>query len=325
MNIRPFVHRDISSAADLLTTRLRRENVDESVYRGPGLETGIDRLWKRPFTSGVLAIENGRPRAYLLGVPRFDQLIGRSVWIYSAGYGYTDAFDADLFKELYAEASREWLSLGCFDHFVMVPAADRTLLEVWNDLGFARQQVYGLRELSEADMQIGTDPLEMVIRRGTMSDGEEIANFANLTANELAASPAYAPHPREFLVDRPQSYAEAAVDETVMVWLAEQAGRMLGLQIYYPSTPEPEDIHVPGQCVELAVGVTLPGVRRQGVTRRIAAHAFADLYQRDFRYLMSDWRSATLSASRTWPRLGFRPHYYRLYRRIDERITWARP
>jgi hypothetical protein len=33
-------------------------------------------------------------------------------------------------------------------------------------------------------------------------------------------------------------------------------------------------------------------------------------------YVVTDWRMTNLLSSRAWPRLGFRPTFYRLYRPI---------
>ena len=46
------------------------------------------------------------------------------------------------------------------------------------------------------------------------------------------------------------------------------------------------------------------------------AHAMNWTHERGFRSMTVDWRSVNLLSSRFWPRRGFRPTYYRLYRRV---------
>ena len=41
-------------------------------------------------------------------------------------------------------------------------------------------------------------------------------------------------------------------------------------------------------------------------------------------YCETDWRSANRGVARRLPRFGFRPVGYRLVRRFDARIAWAR-
>lgn len=329
MYVRPFEATDFASAQDLLASRIRRDGRHapapfREVDSVAELESAISALWNQPFVSGSIALEGGEPVAYLLGVPRFDELMGRSVWIGSAGLGAAYDFDPDQFKELYALASEEWLRLGCFRHYVAVPSLEPRLLDTWYDLGFARQQAYGLRTLSEDDLHFEPTP-GVDIRRAVAEDGEALAELSYVTARALAAPPAYAPHPPEYLIDRPRDYAQTAEDDEARVWVAQDGEKLVGVQIYYLSEPGAADFHVPAACAELAVGATLDSEQQRGITRSIGNQAVAELYREGIRYILTDWRTATLSASRAWPRLGYRLLFYRLYRHIDKRITWARP
>jgi hypothetical protein len=55
-----------------------------------------------------------------------------------------------------------------------------------------------------------------------------------------------------------------------------------------------------------------------------AAHTFAAAYAAGYSCGIADWRVPNLEASRFWPRQGFRAAFYRLARRIEERVIWAR-
>lgn len=47
------------------------------------------------------------------------------------------------------------------------------------------------------------------------------------------------------------------------------------------------------------------------------------LKERDYRYVSSDWRITNLSSSSFWRKCGFQEIAHRMYRQIDERISWA--
>jgi ribosomal protein S18 acetylase RimI-like enzyme len=81
---------------------------------------------------------------------------------------------------------------------------------------------------------------------------------------------------------------------------------------------------IPDRCVCLAAAATHPEARGQGLGRFLTALGFADAHEAGFTSCVTDWRIANLLASRFWPRQGFRPVVYRLSRRIDPRIAWAR-
>jgi hypothetical protein len=57
--------------------------------------------------------------------------------------------------------------------------------------------------------------------------------------------------------------------------------------------------------------------------RALVAAAFAEARAAGAKYCLTDWRTASLPAHRTWTALGFRPTDFRLHRQLDERIAWA--
>jgi len=66
----------------------------------------------------VLPLRSRAHAGYLFADAQFDELMGRSAWMRIAGHALADDVDADLYHELYAAAAGEWLSLGCFNHYI---------------------------------------------------------------------------------------------------------------------------------------------------------------------------------------------------------------
>jgi GNAT superfamily N-acetyltransferase len=76
------------------------------------------------------------------------------------------------------------------------------------------------------------------------------------------------------------------------------------------------DLRVPADSVDLAHAATLPNVRGSGAGLALTAHILNWAHQHGFRSITTDWRSVNLLSSRFWPKRGWRPTHYRLYRAV---------
>jgi GNAT superfamily N-acetyltransferase len=97
-------------------------------------------------------------------------------------------------------------------------------------------------------------------------------------------------------------------------FVAERAGRPLGHVVLYRRPTG--DLRVPERNIDLSHAATLPAARGSGVNLALTGHALTWAHEQGFRSMTTDWRSVNLLASRHWPRVGFRPAYYRLYRAL---------
>jgi ribosomal protein S18 acetylase RimI-like enzyme len=61
-----------------------------------------------------------------------------------------------------------------------------------------------------------------------------------------------------------------------------------------------------------------------GIGRALTNHGLTYAFEKGYRNCLTDWRSTNLLSSRFWPSQGFRPVAYRLIRRIDPQIAWAK-
>lgn len=119
-------------------------------------------------------------------------------------------------------------------------------------------------------------------------------------------------------------YANLLQKEDVAFWIACRAGEALGYQVFWGDTPSESDMLTPDSCVSLGVGGTVPAERRLGIATLLVRHGFRHARAQGFAYCSADWRTTNLLSSRFWPRQGFHPIAYRLFRQIDERISWAK-
>ena len=129
------------------------------------------------------------------------------------------------------------------------------------------------------------------------------------------------------MAGRPENYREVAADEEAIAWLAiedrDGVETAVGFQIYYEAEPEPDDLYIPESCMELPAAGTLADARNRGIGLALTNAGFAFAKEAGYQYVLADWRTTNLQSSRFWPRRGFQPVVYRLFRRVDERIAWA--
>jgi len=323
----PFQDDFLAEAANLLAARHRRDRValpelparfeDPSVAR-----KAVEATWRRPRTSGVAALSDGRLVGYLMGDVTVDAFRGRIAWIRGAGHALDPTLDADLYRDLYAAAGPRWLAFGCFKHYALVPAADDAVLGAWYGLGFGQEQVYALRPLTgQDDLQVL--PMGVTIRRATSNDGPALSEMATIIARHQVGPPVWVPIAPEDLPELREGYAEVVDDPEATAWLALRQERIVSFQVYFATEPADDDLLTPEACIELKVAGTREGERGSGIGCALTQRGLANAQAQGYVYCATDWVATNLLSSRFWPRQGFRPMVYRLMRQIDPRVLWA--
>ena len=328
LEIFPFTDEHLAGAGGLLAGRHLEQRTSEPALPARFEDAGAARVaveatWRRPGTSGVAALRDGRLVGYLLGSRVIEEIWGRSAWTRFPAHALAPGEDAELYRDLYAALSPEWVSDGIFDHYALIPAGDRAALDAWFALGFGHQQAHGLCEVDA----VGAEPCPpgIEIGRATPADLEQILPIADTIARHQALAPTYGITLPEAVEWWREGWAEALADPAAMVWLAFRGGKIVGYQGLRPEEPSDDGLLTPDGCCELAVAATLPEARGGGISRALTAHNFAAARAAGYTHCLIDWRVTNLLASRHWPRRGFRPVAYRLARKIDPRIAWARP
>jgi ribosomal protein S18 acetylase RimI-like enzyme len=329
LTIIPFDEEHLDSAAGLLSDRhhLDRQNCLHLPARFEQPEEArraVQAAWRKSLCSGVAALEGSRMVGYLFADAQFDQLMGRTAWVRIAGHALAVGEDPDVYQYLYAAAAPTWLEMGCFNHYIQVMAGDVPALAAWFATSFGQQQAYGLRPILASDAEPRNSMPGIEIRRARPEDRQAFAEMAFCTADYQVQPPVWAPLPPEIAAERPLMYASVLDDEDATLWLAMKDDRVAGFQVYYPAENKPEDLYIPEHAAEMPAASTRPEFRGMGVTRALAEFGFDHLRQEGFGCCLTDWRTTNLLSARAWPSLGYQPVMYRLHRRVDERILWAR-
>ena len=331
----PFHEGLLPAAADLLARRHTRDRLAMPLLPAR-FETArsalaaVREVWHKPWTTGVAALRDGRLLGYLMGEARFDLLRGRHVWAHLPGHALAENAPPELYADLYAAAGVEWLRLGAFDHYVMMPAADAAGLDVWYGLSFGREQAHAMRSLTEP-LPEPVDVPGVRVRRATADDRDTmVEEMSPLLRQRLAGPPVWAAALPEYIRQVREGFAEMLSDAHAIVWLAEEmdaAGqaRTLGYQAYFAATPSDDNltISLSDRTALLEVAATRPEARGRGIGQALTRAGLTGAADAGYAVCVADWRTTNVEAARFWPRLGFRPAVYRLTRKVDPRIAWA--
>ncbi|NDJ75147.1 MAG: GNAT family N-acetyltransferase, partial [Chloroflexi bacterium] len=269
---------------------------------------------------GVVAQRGGELVGYLLGERLISPWMGRTGWLRLTGHAATDL---ELYRDLYAELAARWVADGIFDHYVMVAAGHRALLDVWFDLGFGKQQAYAFLPLTDYAPDFPV-PSDIEVRRATPDDRDAVRSIGDTIARYQMGSPVFAPTPPEIIEeDIRNGMVELIEDDEWMLWLALKGGQVVGYQGYVVEEADDTNLlSIPG-AVELSIAGTAAHARGLGVGRALTRHGLLHARDAGYAICLTDWRTTNLLSSRFWPRSGFVPVVYRLTRHIDPRITWA--
>ena len=337
IEIVPFSDTHLEEAAALLALRHQGDHVlepalPERFTQAAAARAAVEAIWRKPDATGVVAMYEGRMIGYLIGVPRINQVWGRSVWVYLAGHAVNRTYGSEVYRDLYAALSPSWVALGCYAHYALIPASDQPALDAWFALSFGKEQAHGIRETADASSLAPPVDPSLEIRRAELADLEASLELDEIIPRHQSRAPVYAPYWFEEYApfgDKEairQESIEIFQDENAKFWLALRNGRIVGYQLYMPASPHFDKIDnliVPEQCSYLAIAATREEEQGRGVGRALTAHGLATAQTDGYTHCITDWRVTNLLSSRFWPRQGFRPVAYRLSRRLDERIAWS--
>jgi GNAT superfamily N-acetyltransferase len=310
IDVQPFEDEHLEPAAALLADRHARHRAAEPLL--PAIEdfrSQIEASLARERAEGVVAIDGDDVVAYLIGAVEDDPLLGSPrAYVDFAGCA---ASNPEAVRDLYSALAARWFAAGCVRHAAAIPASDEALLDSWLRLAFGVQFVWAARETA----RMRPVEVDVQIRPGTSDDLEVAARLERDLWELQAQSPSFSglsvPAQEHFWDDWAGTWDES---ETYTHFVAERDGAPVGHLLLYARPAG--DLRVPERSVDLANAFTLPTVRRSGVGLALTGHALTWAKEHGRDAITADWRSVNLPASRFWPRRGFRPQYFRLYRRV---------
>ncbi len=225
--------------------------------------------------------------------------------------------DAELVRDLYAEAAAGWVAAGLTSHYAIVPATDPALVDAWFRLGFGHQHVHAIREPWPASEHLEVPP-GLTLRSPTRDDLDALAEADLALPEHQARAPVFSllsiPSFEEMRAELEADFDDPRFTTFVVECDDRVAGVAAGCSV------EVSSLHTgltraPGAGF-LGFASVLPEYRGRGAGRVLGEAVLA--WSRDAGHpcVVTDWRMTNLLSSRAWPRLGFRPTFYRLHRAI---------
>ncbi len=307
----------LDGASALLATRHREHRRVEPgldpAYETPnGARAEIVALLEREGAFGVVAESAGEVSGFLIGTRRDDDTWGPNVWVEAAGHAVGTP---ELIRDLYAVAAERWVADGRTSHYAVVPATDPVLVDAWFRLGFGHQHVHGLREpLAERPFV----PDGLLVRPAARDDVPALARVDLALPEHQALSPVFSPLPVPTYEERLAEWTDDFDEPQFATFVAECAGVVVGSAVGCPI--EESSAHTglarPPGAGFLGFAAVLPEQRGTGAGRALGEAVLAWAAEAGHSTVVTDWRMTNLLSSRTWPRLGFRPTFYRMFRAI---------
>jgi GNAT superfamily N-acetyltransferase len=235
------------------------------------------------------------------------------VWVEPAGHAVQAAEDV---RDLYGAAAARWVEEGRTSHYAVAPAGDGALIDAWFRLGFGQQHVYALRESPATP--ITELPGTIEIRRPTRDEIPVLAELELALPAHQHASPVFSPIGPPPLEEAISELEEDFDDPKWATFVAVVDGRVVGSAIgcSLDVSSMHKGIVKPDHAGFLGFAAVLPEARGAGVGRALGTTVLDWAAAEGYPVVVTDWRATNLLSSRTWPRLGYRPTFLRLFRAI---------
>ena len=274
----------------------------------------IEELCAVDGASGAAAVADGDVVGFVVGRPREDTW-GPNIWIDSPGHAATQA---ELVRDLYAAAAERWVEEGRTSHYAMVPATDPSLVDAWFRLGFGHQHVHAIRDAPQAGEASLAPPHGIVIRRAAREDIDALARLDLALPEHQALSPVFSRLPLPKLEESREEWESDFDDERFTTFVAEREGDVIGSAIgcAIEVSSTHASLALPRGAGFLGFAAVRPDARGMGAGRLLGERILEWARDQEYPTVVTDWRMTNLLSSRTWPRLGFRPTFYRLFRAI---------
>jgi len=238
------------------------------------------------------------------------------MWVDGAGHA-VEIGEPEIIRDLYGRAAAGWVAAGLTSHYVLVPATDTALVDAWFRVSFGMQHVHAIREVPGADEAFPLPP-GVTIRRAERRDIPVLGVLEVALREHQGGSPVFSPLRPPTLEDATAEYEEDFDDPRFTTLVAEHDGQVIGSAVgcAIDVSSEHHGIVRPPDAGFLGFAAVLPEARGLGAGRALGESVLTWARDAGHQTVVTDWRETNLLSSRTWPRLGFRPTYRRLFRAI---------
>jgi len=297
----------------------------------------VEVLWQKKLKNGFAAFRDGKMIAYLIGENMTLQW-GRCGYVYLAGYALAEDENPSVIQDLYSLLGESWVKKGCFDHYRYISAADAKVISALFDLGFGKERVDALLDFNMLEIPEVEAPANVTIRQAGAGDNAHLGSLSNVIFGALSEAPYWLPKFPEDWDELYDGWSELADDKEWTVWLALEndqrsspvdqqsspADEALGTVGFRPEEEADTQMLASPRTMYLSVAATKPQARGRGVSTALTWHGLQRARRDGFEICYTNWISPNLLASRFWPRFGFKDAAYRVSKKINPMIAWAK-
>jgi len=328
INCLPFTNEMVPDAGRLLAKRHKRNREQlpwlPARFEDPEVAAkAVEVLWKEKSKSGFAAFRDGQMVAYLIGETTTDPW-GRAGYVYLPGYAAAESESPGMIQDLYTLLGDDWVKRGYFDHYLYLSAADADVIAALFDLGFGKERVDALMDFRSLTIPDVEEPAGVTIRRAGSGDNAHLGSLSNVIFRALGKAPYWHPTVPEDWDDLHDGWSELADDKEWTVWLALENEEALGTIGFRPELEEDTQMLTSPRTIYLSVAATKPQARGRGINTVLTWRGLEQVRQEGYEICYTNWISPNLLASRFWPRFGFKDVAYRLAKKVNPMIAWAK-
>ena len=317
LDVVPFSEEHLDDAARLLAARQARHREAEpalpELYEDPAAaREEIEQLRQMEGASGTVALREGRVVGYLIGTSRETKTWGENVWVELAGHAVEEPEDV---RDLYGEAAARWVEEGRTRHYAFAPAGDSALLDAWFRLGFGHQHAHALQEVTPRKVAL---PPGIEIREPREEEIEELIEVDLALPEHQSRSPVFSTIGRPPREELRKEWVSALAGDEEHVFVAYQDDKPVAVWsvLAVEGSSQHHGLGRPERAAFLGFASTLPEARGSGLGLALTDASFNWAAENGYEVMVTDWRVTNLLSSRFWPKRGFRPVFFRLYRSI---------
>lgn len=340
LTLRPLDAADVPALAALLAERRREERValpllNERYAEVTECEATLLAHLAEARYDGVVAERGGRLAGFLLGHRRhvpIDSFEAQyappmEASMPASGHGVIPGEDVEaVYTAMYAHLGERWVDAGYFEHRIGMPLADAATREAWFNLGFGSLYTFCVRE--STPLPIPTRGLDATVEvlRATPAERAEVLRFQDESARFHRAAPIFWPYMERQASAAIEAFtAGSLADESNGIFLARRDGIAVALHLMLAQADWGSKFTQPEGSVYLYEGITAPEARGSGVGTALLARTLDWAREAGHPYVTLHYATPNPSGGPFWRGHGFVPVEVTLQRRLDERLSWARP
>lgn len=326
--ILPFTADMLSDAGRLLAQRHHRHREQLPLLPARFADSNVaakavETLWNEKYTKGYAAFRDGKMVAYLIGRTTTDPW-GRAGYVYLPGYVVAENESPQVIQDLYSRLGDDWVRRGCFHHYLYISAADANMIQALFDLGFGKERVDALLDLRSLETPDVEEPKRVTIRKAGKGDNALTGSFSNVIFRALEKAPYWHPTVPEDWDELHEGWSELPDEKEWTIWMALDNDEAISMIGFRPEEELNSHMLASSKTIYLSVAATKPQARGRGLNTILTWHGLKYARDEGYEICYTNWISPNLLASRFWPRFGFQDVSYRLAKKVNPMIAWAK-